>query len=278
MTLPLHIIRDPSPLRLVKQVSSRKLFASQYYWKPSEQIKLNFFSSEKRTSCHSLALVVWYWQACYSHFSLCFMINLVRWIFFLCLFFSFFKCLLIVLVLQGVNWCNNCLQITTLCNTHFVLGQYVLFSWEFMWVRYNKFLISSSALHLPWIFWKKDSVENFITVVIKTKFIGRIFFLYLMHKQFENNIPTKEQEKNIVSFSKPYNYTHTKKKKKKKKRLTRNYIIQQTNIFEIIHLTKAEEFISQNNSLTSIKNKVFNCQNNFSSFIFLFLIYISSTY
>ena len=82
---------------------SNSLLVCQYFWKPSRWSKLNFFSSEKTTFCHSLALMVWYWWSYFSHSSLCFIVNLKRWILFLCLFFSLFKCLLIVLVLQGAS-------------------------------------------------------------------------------------------------------------------------------------------------------------------------------
>ena len=51
----------------------------------------------------SLALLVWYWRAYSSLFSLCFIVNQGRWIIFLCLIILFFKCLLIVLVLQGAS-------------------------------------------------------------------------------------------------------------------------------------------------------------------------------
>ena len=80
-----------------------KFFACQYFWKPCGLSKLNFFSSEKTTFRHSLALMVWYRRAYSSRFSLCFIVNLGRWILFLCLIFSLFKCLLIVLVLRGVS-------------------------------------------------------------------------------------------------------------------------------------------------------------------------------
>ena len=53
-------------------------------------INTEFFSSEVR-----------YRRANSSRFSLCFIVKLWRWIIFLCLIFSLFKCILIVLVLQG---------------------------------------------------------------------------------------------------------------------------------------------------------------------------------
>ena len=52
---------------------------------------------------HSLALMVGYWRTYSSRFSLCFIVNLGRWILFLCLIFSLFKCFLFVLVLQGAS-------------------------------------------------------------------------------------------------------------------------------------------------------------------------------
>ena len=84
-----------------KKFSSQKFFACQYFWKPSGPSKLNFFAF-KTTFHHSLALRVWYRRAYPSHFTLCFIVNLGQWILFLCLIFSLFKCLLIVLVLKGV--------------------------------------------------------------------------------------------------------------------------------------------------------------------------------
>ena len=66
-------------------------------------VKSNFFSSEKTTFRHSWALMVWYWRAYSSRFSSSFIVNLGRWILFLCLIFPLLKCLLIVLVLQGVS-------------------------------------------------------------------------------------------------------------------------------------------------------------------------------
>ena len=78
-------------------------FVSQYFWKPPGSSKLNFFSSEKTTFRHSLALMVWNLRAYSSRFYLCFKVNLGRWIIFLCLIFSLFKYLRIVLVLQEIS-------------------------------------------------------------------------------------------------------------------------------------------------------------------------------
>ena len=55
----------------------------------------------KNISHYILPLMVWYWWAYSSRFSLCFIVNFGRRILFLRLIFSLFKCLLIVLVLQG---------------------------------------------------------------------------------------------------------------------------------------------------------------------------------
>ena len=65
--------------------------------------QMNFFSSEKTTFRHSFVLMVWYWRAYSRCFSLCFIVKLGRWILFLYSIFSLFKCLLIVLVLQGAS-------------------------------------------------------------------------------------------------------------------------------------------------------------------------------
>ena len=80
-----------------------KIFVCQYFWKPSGPSKLNFLSSEKTTFRHSLALVIWNWWTYSYRFSLCFIVNIRQWILFLCFMFSLFKCLLIVLVLQGAS-------------------------------------------------------------------------------------------------------------------------------------------------------------------------------
>ena len=82
---------------------SGKFFACQYFWKLSGPSKLNFFSSEKTIFHHFLVLMVWYWWAYSSHFSFSFIVNFGWWILFLYLIFSLFKCLLIVLVLQGTS-------------------------------------------------------------------------------------------------------------------------------------------------------------------------------
>ena len=47
--------------------------------------------------------MAWYWRAYSSRFSLCFIVNLGRWILFFCLIFSLFKSLLIILVMQGAS-------------------------------------------------------------------------------------------------------------------------------------------------------------------------------
>ena len=54
------------------------------------QSKLKFFSSEKITFRHSLALMDWYWRSYFTCFSLCFIVNLRRSNLFLCLNFSLF--------------------------------------------------------------------------------------------------------------------------------------------------------------------------------------------
>ena len=64
-------------------------------------VYFEFLFVPKTTLHYSLALLVWYWPAYSSRFSLWFILNLGRWVLFLCLSFSLFKCLLIVLVLHG---------------------------------------------------------------------------------------------------------------------------------------------------------------------------------
>ena len=51
-------------------------FLCQYFWKPSGKSELDLFSSEKTTYRHSLSLMVWYWRAYSSRFSLCFLVHL----------------------------------------------------------------------------------------------------------------------------------------------------------------------------------------------------------
>ena len=101
---PPHHKRSSSTMTCWLILLWKIFFACQYFWKPSGLSKLNFFSSEKRTFHYSLAFIVWYWWAYFSCFSECFIVG--RWIIFLCLIILLFKCLLIVLVLQGASTRN----------------------------------------------------------------------------------------------------------------------------------------------------------------------------